>query len=75
MGCTRKDDRLPERLLKEAMPEGPAKGETWPMDLLLDGFYEVCGWDKRSGVPTRQKLDSLGLEDIAEELSRLGRLP
>ena len=75
MGYTRKDDRLPERLLKEAMPEGPAKGETWPMDLLLDGFYEVCGWDKRSGVPTRQKLDSLGLEDVAGELSRLGRLP
>jgi len=71
LGITRKDDVLPERLLKEPLPEGPAKGHVWEMDILLDRFYELCGWDKATGIPTREKLESLGLKDVAEELEQL----
>lgn len=59
-GFTRDDDTLPERLLKEKMPEGAAKGHVWEKDALLDDYYKVRGWDK-NGVPTKDKVRELGL--------------
>ncbi|HPC56201.1 MAG TPA: aldehyde ferredoxin oxidoreductase C-terminal domain-containing protein [Methanolinea sp.] len=32
----------------------------WQRQPLLDEYYELRGWDK-NGVPTRQKLEELGL--------------
>jgi len=43
--------------------------------LLMDRYYEKRGWDKRTGWPTQQKLEDLGLKDIADELEELGKLP
>jgi aldehyde:ferredoxin oxidoreductase len=45
------------------------------MDGVLDGYYVVRGWDKKTGVPTREKLDQLGLEQVAEDLAKHGKLP
>jgi aldehyde:ferredoxin oxidoreductase len=59
-GMTRKDDSLPKRFLKEAMEDGPSKGQTINLDLMLDEFYAEMGWDK-DGKPTEEKLASLGL--------------
>jgi len=59
-GFGRNDDTLPERLLKEKMPEGAAKGHVWEKGALLDDYYKVRGWDK-DGVPTKEKLRELGL--------------
>lgn len=73
-GLTRKDDSLPERFLKEPMPEGPSKGHAVNLDLMLDEYYEARGWDKASGFPTRRKLEELGLKAVAEELATLGKL-
>ena len=42
---------------------------------LLDYYYELRGWDKATGIPTRQKLEELGLKDVADELERMGKLP
>jgi len=41
---------------------------------LLDEFYELRGWDKTTGRPTREKLEELGLKDVADELEKLGLL-
>lgn len=60
-GLTRADDTLPARLLKEPMPEGPAKGQIVNLDPLLDAYYEFRGWDK-NGIPTKEKLKELGLD-------------
>ena len=60
-GLTRADDTLPDRLLNEPMPEGPAKGQTVNLDILLDAYYEIRGWDK-NGIPTKEKLKELGLD-------------
>ena len=38
---------------------------------MLDEYYEVRGWDKRTGIPTKKKLGELGLGDVAEELDML----
>lgn len=36
----------------------------------LNDYYDERGWDKKSGVPTEEKLLSLGLEDIARDLKK-----
>jgi len=60
-GITGKEDRLPDRLTKEPMPSGPAKGKVVELGKMLPEYYELRGWDKE-GVPTREKLKELGLE-------------
>jgi aldehyde:ferredoxin oxidoreductase len=40
----------------------------------LDRFYDVRGWDKQTGWPTRAKLEEAGLKGVADELEKLGKL-
>jgi aldehyde:ferredoxin oxidoreductase len=61
-GFTREDDTLPQRLLQEPMPEGPAKGHIVELDQLLDDYYRTRNWEN-NGVPTREVLDKLGLAE------------
>jgi aldehyde:ferredoxin oxidoreductase len=58
-GFSRKDDTLPLRLLKEPMPEGPAKGHVVELDQMLDEYYSLRGWE--DGRPTAEKIRELGL--------------
>jgi len=58
-GYTRKDDTIPDRFL-EPMPDGTAKGQTCDVSKMLGPYYEMRGWDEQ-GVPTKEKLGSLGL--------------
>jgi aldehyde:ferredoxin oxidoreductase len=60
-GLTGKDDTLPERLLKEPISSGPAKGKVVELDKMLPEYYDLRGWDKE-GVPTKERLKYLGLE-------------
>lgn len=63
-GLTRKDDKLPHRVMHEPMAGGPSKGQYIPkedLDRMLDAYYDARGWT-REGVPTPEKLISLGLE-------------
>jgi aldehyde:ferredoxin oxidoreductase len=74
---TRDDDQPPERWVRETKPDGVYRGEHCHLDkynTMLDDYYRRRGWDARSGLPTRPKLESLGLSHVAEELSALGRL-
>jgi aldehyde:ferredoxin oxidoreductase len=67
-GLTRKDDKLPKRLLEPIMT-GPTKGQAVKdPDGMLDEYYEASGWDKKTGIPTRRKLEELGLKDVADKL-------
>jgi aldehyde:ferredoxin oxidoreductase len=66
LGVNRGNDRLPERMLIP-MSNG-SMGRTPRMDMLLEEYYAVRDWDWRTGKPSRDKLVSLGLPDIAEEL-------
>ncbi len=69
-GITRKDDRLPKRLM-EPVKTGPSQGQrVVNLDRMLDKFYEVMGWDRDTGRPTYDKLVELGLADIAVILWR-----
>ena len=69
-GLRRKDDTLPKRFLREPYPEGGSKGVVVPLDQMLDDYYAARGWDKDTGIPTQQKLKSLGLIDVAAEIEK-----
>ena len=59
-GFDKKDDILPQRLLKEPMPEGPSKGQVVELDEMLKEYYEVRDWV--NGKPTPEKLKELEIE-------------
>lgn len=73
-GFSRRDDWLPERFQKTPFPRQPAMGQVFELDRLLDDYYSARGWDSRTGIPTRGKLEELGLGYVADELEKLGRL-
>ena len=45
-GLTGADDKLPERLMKEAAKTGPAKGKVSGLDVMLPEYYQLRGWSK-----------------------------
>jgi len=67
------DTAIPKRWW-EPVPTGPAKGcmaffEVEDLARTLDEYYRKRGWDSE-GRPTREKLDELGLGEIAKDLER-----
>lgn len=75
-GFTRDDDNLPERILTEPLKEGGSKGQyisRAELNQMLDEYYYERGWTAE-GIPTKQKLLDLGLENAVEELEKMGVL-
>jgi aldehyde:ferredoxin oxidoreductase len=70
LGITRKEENLPRRLLKEPMPTGPSKGGLPDLDEMLDEYYDYRGCDRETGYPKKEKLDELGLDYVAKDLSK-----
>ncbi|MEM3703667.1 MAG: aldehyde ferredoxin oxidoreductase family protein [Candidatus Bathyarchaeia archaeon] len=60
-------DTMPERILKEPVPREPSKGQVFELDILLKDYYKTRGWSER-GIPTKEKLEELGLPEAAKEL-------
>ncbi len=59
-GFTAADDRLPDRLVKEAAKTGPAQGLVSGIEKMLPEYYELRGWTPE-GVPTNETLDRLAV--------------
>ncbi len=77
-GITRKDDTIHGRAMEEPIPSGPHKGKRLDkkkFEGMVDEYYDVVGWDKKNGFPTRKTLEGLGLKDVADELKKMGKLP
>ncbi|MBC7235962.1 MAG: hypothetical protein H5T69_08975 [Chloroflexi bacterium] len=69
-GRTRAIDKYTARTLTHpAFTDGVSLDleQFWPM---LDKYYELRGWDPATGWPTRERLQALGLGDVANELYR-----
>jgi len=65
-GFGREWDYPPPRWYTDPVPTGPSKGKLVTkqnVDKLLDMYYEQRGWDQ-NGIPTREKLDQLGLDFV-----------
>ena len=70
-GATREDDMLPERLMTQPVPAGPAEGmvnDREMLELMKDAYYDFRGWDRATGIPTQEKLQELDLEDLIPDL-------
>jgi aldehyde:ferredoxin oxidoreductase len=59
-GFTAADDKLPQRLMKDAAKTGPAKGLTSKLDEMLPEYYGLRGWTP-DGVPTNETIQRLNL--------------
>ena len=73
-GLDRKDDRLIGKWADEPVPNGPYKGEmidSEKWEVMLDEYYRLRGWDE-NGVPKKEKLKELGLDDVADALEQKG---
>ena len=70
-GADRKDDMPPCRALNEPIRIGdkefPGIGEE-RASRLLDEYYEERGWNIKNGRLTREKLEELGLTEVAVDL-------
>ncbi len=76
-GITRDDDVLPDRF-GEPLPAGLYKGESIPKKVIEKMkdyyyYYEYREWKKSTGIPTKEKLDKLGLQHVSNELKKLGK--
>ncbi len=72
-GVSRKDDQLPFRVQNEPIPSGPSQGMYCPpaeLEMMLEEYYRLRGWDSQ-GIPTAERLQILGLEETAQDLSRI----
>ena len=73
-GATKADDYPPDRFFDEPPTRGPTKGVTLDRNgfaSLLEGYYEVRGWDKE-GIPTDKTLKRLGLDFCIGKLKTKG---
>lgn len=62
-GFTKEDDTLPERLF-EPFKDGPSKGvalDREKYEKSKELYYEIAGWDKKTGNPTEGTLKRLSL--------------
>lgn len=73
-GLDRKDDdfSVPGKFMNEPVTDGPCEGALFERDILLDEYYQARGWDVASGLQTRGKLRSLGLDGVLTELEQAG---
>ncbi len=77
-GATRKDDTLAWRFMHEPVPSGIRTGMMTTqeqLDQMLDEYYELHGWDKKTSWPYRETLEELGLDEVAARLKSLGKIP
>jgi len=69
LGVNAERDVVPPRILENLRPGKPiSEGSKLFFDMRKE-YYEARGWDE-NGIPTREKLLSLGLEGVVEKIKR-----
>ncbi len=69
-GIDRKHDALPKKLFKE-LKGGATDGVKLSheeMEQAKDAHYAMSGWDVETGIPTRAKLEELGIAWVADAI-------
>jgi len=76
LGLRRENDKLPKALLQpyDDDPQGAA-GFKPDLQGMLAAYYAARGWDPETGMPTEQKLISLGLDRVQAGSVRVDPLP
>ena len=68
----REDDLPPPRFMENPVKTGPYKGEIVDearYHKMLDEFYDLWGWDRKTGLQTKTCLKNLSLDDVAQKLA------
>ncbi|MDV3104537.1 tungsten-containing formaldehyde ferredoxin oxidoreductase [Thermococcus waiotapuensis] len=69
-------DYPPKRWFTEGLKSGPYRGQHLDRekyDGLLSEYYRIRGWDER-GIPKKETLRKLGLEEVIPELEKVTKL-
>jgi aldehyde:ferredoxin oxidoreductase len=72
-GIRKEDDFLKGKWASEAMRGGQFDGSFIDKDKfkkMLEDYYEKRGWDRETGIPTEERLLSLGIQDVAKDLEK-----
>jgi aldehyde:ferredoxin oxidoreductase len=81
LGLDRKDDYPPQHTFEYPIKvHFRGKDMEFTLDKQMYGkvlseFYGLCGYDEKTGIPTRETLEKFGLENVAEDLAKRGILP
>jgi aldehyde:ferredoxin oxidoreductase len=70
-GLRREQDILPERLMSDPLPDGPAQGmvlDRSSLEKMKDSYFALRGWDLTTGIPTPTKLHELDLDYLIPQL-------
>jgi aldehyde:ferredoxin oxidoreductase len=73
LGIRVKDDTLP-KIMQQPYPDnihGPDVGFAPDFECMMSAYYAVRSWDPVTGLPTRQRLEELGLNWVADDLDKL----
>lgn len=76
-GMSRKDDMVHRKFFTEPIRDGMYKGrmlDRKTFEKMKDDYYKARRWDVATGIPTKERLEELGLRDVADELSRSRKL-
>ncbi len=67
MGRRREDDTFNEYYFNNPDRRGnPIDRVAW--EKVKDEYYEQMGWDPKTGIPTRERLEQLDMKDVADAL-------
>jgi aldehyde:ferredoxin oxidoreductase len=67
LGISAKDDVLPE-LIMRPITEGGTEGHVPNMEKMLPEYYALRDWDSTTGKPSKKRLESLGMSEIAASI-------
>ncbi len=73
----REDDFPPQREMEEPISTGSRKGfkiDNTKYNKMLDDYYEIHNWEKKSSYPTRDAFNKYGLGYIADDMEKIGKL-
>ncbi|MBC7091542.1 MAG: aldehyde ferredoxin oxidoreductase family protein [Nitrososphaeria archaeon] len=62
LGLKPEDDSLPYRIVHESVPDGAAKGLTFPVETYFPEFYKAREIDPKTGQVSKKKLEELALD-------------
>jgi aldehyde:ferredoxin oxidoreductase len=77
-GLSPEDELPPKRFTEVGMPGKFPTEDVIDLDkfqAMKEEYFALRGWEPITGAPKRETLTTLGLETVAQDLERLGKLP
>jgi aldehyde:ferredoxin oxidoreductase len=68
-GVTPDQFNLPKRIKDELLPISKGAPPKIDFQALKEGYFRAMGWDLKTGIPSREILDDLGLTELVGDLT------